>query len=178
MRIPLPIILLLLLTTTSVSSVAQAVATDWKNFTYPWYPSGYKPSQGTRKITLHNGEFIVDRRGNTEDLWFSIANVSQADLTGDGKDEAIITVTANTNPNGSVACVFVYSLRGKRPHLLWKHETGDRAFGGLRAIQIANRNLIIEQYQTDEDACMPCAKRFVRSSYHWNGQSFLRTNMQ
>lgn len=145
---------------------------DFKNFTYPWYPSGYKTPYNVKKVTLDNGEHLVDERGDISGILFVLTNVSYADLTSDGFEEAIVTVTGIFNPNGSYACVFIYSPKGNFPQLLWKHETGDRAYGGLRSIRVAESNLIVEQYDTgNEEPCMICAKGFVRSYYQWNGKS-------
>jgi hypothetical protein len=108
---PLPVI-------ATASSEDRIRKIDFKNFTYPWYPSDYTPPRGERKITLHAGEMKIEAAKNTDRLWASLANVSCADLTGDGQEEAMVTVTTNFDPNGSVACIFVYRLRGDKPKLL------------------------------------------------------------
>jgi hypothetical protein len=154
---------------------------DFKNFTYPWYPSGYAPPGGERRITLHNGEMKVEAAKNTDRLWASLANVSYADLTGDGREEAIVTITTNFDPNGSMACIFVYDLRGNQPKLLWSHETGDRANGGLRTLRVEGFDLVVEQYELkfdetkgsyEEGTALCCPKRFIRTHYRWDGTRF------
>jgi len=88
---------------------------------------------------------------------------------------SFVVVTGIFNPNGSYACIFIYSMRGNVPRLLWKHETGDRAYGGLRGIRVADGNLSIEEYDVgNEEPCMTCPKRFIRSYYRWNGNRFRR----
>ncbi|HEU0143437.1 MAG TPA: hypothetical protein VFQ47_01510 [Nitrososphaera sp.] len=181
------LLLFILLTSLFASSphpiqASQIRAVDWRNFTYPWYPSGYRSPYRVRKVTLKSGEYVVDERGNENDVLFSLANVSYADLTGDGKEEAIVTLTGIFNPNGSYACTFIYSMKGNSPRLLWKHETGDRAFGGLRSIRVDGSNLIVEQYDASFNdkpvPCMICSKRFVRASYRWNGKRFRKTKSE
>ncbi len=160
---------------------------DFKNFTYPWYPTDYTPPHGERKITLRDGEMKVDAAKNTDRLWASLANVSYADLTGDGKEEAIVTVTTNFDPNGSVACIFVYTLRSDEPKLLWSHETGDRADGGLRSLRVEGFDLVVEQYDIkfdrakgsyEEGTALCCPKRFIRARYSWDGEHFAKSKSE
>jgi hypothetical protein len=33
---------------------------DFKNFTYPWYPSGYNPPYNVRRVALENGEYFTN----------------------------------------------------------------------------------------------------------------------
>lgn len=167
--------------TANPSAVSPIRKIDFKNFTYPWYPTDYTPPHGKRKITLRDGEMKVDAAKNTDRLWASLANVSYAELTGDGKEEAIVTVTTNFDPNGSVACIFVYTLRSEEPRLLWSHETGDRANGGLRSLRVEGFDLVVEQYDIkfdwakgsyEEGTALCCPKRFIRSHYRWDGEHF------
>jgi hypothetical protein len=160
---------------------------DFKNFTYPWYPTDSTPPHGERKITLRDGEMKVDAANNTDRLWASLANVSYADLTGDGQEEAIVTVTTNFDPNGSVASIFVYTLRGGEPKLLWSHETGDRADGGLRSLRVEGFDLVVEQYDIkfdrakgsyEEGTALCCPKRFIRSHYRWDGEHFEKSKSE
>jgi len=160
---------------------------DFKNFIYPWYPTDYIPPHGERKITLRDGEMKVDAAKNTDRLWASLANISYADLTGDGKEEAIVTVTTNFDPNGSVACIFVYTLRSDELRLLWSHETGDRANGGLRSLRVEGFDLVMEQYDIkfdwakgsyEEGTALCCPKRFIRSHYRWDGERFEKSKSE
>jgi hypothetical protein len=129
----------------------------------------------------------VDAVKNTDRLWASLANVSYADLTGDGKEEAIVTVTTNFDPNGAVACIFVYTSRSGEPQLLWSHETGDRANGGLRSLRVEGFDLVVEQYDIkfdwskgsyEEGTARCCPKRFIRSTYRWDGEHFEKSKSE
>lgn len=160
---------------------------DFKNFTYPWYPTDYTPAHGERKITLRDGEMKVDAVKNTDRLWASLANVSYADLTGDDQEEAIVTVTTNFDPNGSVACIFIYTSRGGKPSGLWSHETGDRANGGLRSVRVEGLDLVVEQYDIkfdwakgsyEEGTALCCPRRFIRSRYRWDGERFEKSKSE
>lgn len=173
--------------TANPSAVSPIRKIDFKNFTYPWYPTDYTPPHGERKITLRDGDMKVDAAKNTDRLWASLANVSYADLTGDGQEEAIVTVTTNFDPNGSVACIFVYTLRSDEPKLLWSHETGDRANGGLRSLRVEGFDLVVEQYDIkfdqakgsyEEGTALCCPKRFIRSHYRWDGEHFEKSKSE
>jgi hypothetical protein len=129
----------------------------------------------------------VEAAKNTDRLWASLTNVSYADLTGDASEEAIVTVVTNFDPNGSVACIFIYILRDGKPSLLWSHETGDRANGGLRSIRVEGFDLVVEQYDIkfdsakgsyEEGTALCCPKRFFRSHYRWNGEHFEKSKSE
>lgn len=154
---------------------------DFRNFTFPWYPSDYAPPHGRRETILRNAAMKVDGDKNTDRVWIRLANVSYADLTGDGREEAIVTLVANFDPNGSVACTFIFMIEKDKPKLLWSKETGDRANGGLRSIRVIDGSIVMEQYEIEFDwskgsyeagASLCCPKRFVRSTYRWNGRVF------
>ena len=160
---------------------------DFKNFTYPWYPSDYRPPHGERKISLRNGEMKVEAARSTDRVWASLTNVSYASLTGDDQEQAIVTVTTNFDPNGSVDCIFVYTLQGNKPKLLWSHETGDRANGGLRSLRVEDSYLVVEQYDIkfdwakgsyEEGTALCCPKRFIRSHYRWNGKRLQKSKSE
>ena len=152
-------------------------AVDFKNFTYPWYPEGYEPPHEGRKAVLRDGEMRVDAipSKKIENVWLTLDNVSYSDLTGDGKEEAIVTVGGVTTFNSGVACILVYTMMEESPKLLWLHETGDRAYGGLRRLRVENNDLVVEQYNSkfgvnETPAC--CPKEFIRSYYRWDGEQF------
>jgi len=77
---------------------------------------------------------------------FEFVNVAYADLTGDDREEAVVTLSIRSGGTSRTHCIFVYTLSGESPELLWVHETGDRAVEGLRNAYIQDRSLVIEQY--------------------------------
>jgi hypothetical protein len=151
---------------------------DFKNFTYPWYPSFLKPPTGVRELRLQDGKFEVD-----EDKLAQIANfiveledVSYVDLLGTGEEQAIVTLSGIETFNSFVGNVFIFGVQKNKPVVLWQHEIGDRADGGLRRIAVEDRVLVVEQYQrTVGDGGLCCPKIFVRSYYKWNGDQFQKT---
>jgi hypothetical protein len=150
---------------------AQIRSVDWKNFTYPWYPADTNPPHQARKITLVKGEFEVEanRKRRIENLSVSFANVSYSDLTGDTREEAIVTISGTETFNSFTGCIFIYTMKRGKLRLLWRHEIGDRGVGGLKDLKVVNRNLLVEQY---EGNCPGCMDRWRRVSYRWNGRGF------
>ena len=149
---------------------------DFRNFTYPWYPSDTRPPYKNRTITLKDGEFQIDATlaRKIENLWITFGNASYSDLTGDGSDEAIVTIGGIETFNSGTGCIFIYQMNGSVLKLLWKHETGDRAAGGLRSIRVTDGDLVVEQYDMDlkKETGLCCPKRYVRTSYRWTGKEF------
>jgi hypothetical protein len=157
---------------------AQIRNMDWKNFTYPWYPADARPPYSARKITLVNGEFVVyaDSKRKIENLSISFDNVSYAELTGDGREEAIVYISGTETFNSFTGCIFVYTMSRGRLRLLWKHQTGDRGMGGLKDLKVVNRELVVEQYE--DNRCMACTDHWRRTLYRWNGRRFRITKSQ
>jgi hypothetical protein len=141
------------------------------------------------QVHLKNGKYEapehVKRSLPSEDCWsVAITYADYGDVTGDGMAEAMIVLYAERGGNESSQDVFIYTLQGGRPKLLWKFATGDRADGGLKRIYADNGRLIIELYGVETKigkdlygtnpvgvgSC--CPKNFTRTTYRWMVNSF------
>ena len=152
---------------------------NFKNFTYPWYPSFLKST--SREVTLHDGKLEIeeDRKAGIANLSLELDDVSYVNLRGDGTDEAIVSVAGVTGVNRFVGSVFIYAIEKENPKLLWQHETGDRADGGLRRIATEGQTLVVEEYARSEgDGGLCCPNLFIRSKYRWNGNHFDRISSE
>lgn len=159
----------------SAQSAQQIRTVDFKNFTYPVCPNiGRNVLPGTKSISLTNGGLEVSEGdfGNEEPIDFSLSNVAYYDLTGDGKEEAIVTLTEFLFPQGSSNCTFIYAWEEATPHMIQQYEFGSGARGGLRRISVTDSELIIEQYESDRLTAYCCPEKFIRSSYKWDGKQF------
>jgi hypothetical protein len=146
---------------------------DFKNFTYPWYPSYLKAPHGSREVSLRDGKFEIaeDKQAGIDNLILELDNVSYADLTKDDKKEAIVTIAGIETFNSFLNCIFIYAVGDGKQRLLWRHQTGDRADGGLRRVAVEDHTLVIEQYTRSEgDGGLCCPRKFIRSYYSWNGR--------
>jgi hypothetical protein len=152
---------------------------DFKNFTYPWYPSFLKSRW--RELTLHDGKLEIeeDRQTGIENLSLELDDVSYVNLRGDTQEEAIVTIAGIAGVNSFLNGVFIYDIEKEKPKLLWQHETGDRANGGLRRIAVESGMLTLEEYARSEgDGGLCCPKIFIRSNYRWSGNHFQKISSE
>ena len=153
---------------------------DFKNMTYAWYPSFLKHSQA-REITLHDGKFEEERdeKRGLNNLVLQLENVTFADLSRDGNEQAIVTLGGISVFNRFVGVTFVYAAKNGTPVLLWQQETGDRADGGLRRLAVKDRTVIVEQYVRSEgDGGLCCPKKFTRKYYRLNVDKLEQTKSE
>jgi hypothetical protein len=144
---------------------------DFKNFTFPWYPSYLKSPYGARSIQLSDGEFEVkqDQARGIEWLSVSLANVSYINLANDERKFAVVSLAGTVTNNSFVGCIFVYALEKNELTLMLRHETGDRAAGGLRRVAVEGLALVIEQYKQSEGSGLCCPQEFIRRYYQVAG---------
>lgn len=129
-------------------------------------------------VKVRNGSF-----GSCSDMsmGFEVATdkIVYGDLTGDGRDEAIVrTYCGGMHP---IEQAFIYTMRDGHPTLLAKLEEGDRAFGGITdsnecqgckdGLRIENGLLIVERAR-GKAAC--CPDYIEIRTYRWNGKQFVQ----
>jgi hypothetical protein len=149
---------------------------DFANFTYPW-TSGLTIRGGTKTFSLRDGKRpeIRDASGYVDKIGVYLEEVSYGDVTGDGIEEAIIFMSILTGVSAMPGQVYIYTLRGNQPKLLWSFSTGDRAENGFRKVYADSGNLVVElngPRRTEEGLC--CPERFTRTRYQWRGGRFRR----
>jgi hypothetical protein len=119
---------------------------DFKNFSYP-------VSWGRRAFKLDGGEFEYyrDKGFDGGNGWFSLKDVHYADLTGDAKAEAIVSVsqvTCGGSCDGGAYLIYFYSAGGRRPRLLWRLETGSLSYGcGLKSLLVKGGAITVETFK-------------------------------
>jgi len=173
---------------------------DFKNFTYP-LPRGWQNPDGSDDMALVNGrvapvETSVNDKMDDEEkadakaqrrIGMSYVTTKYFDVTGDGQDEALVILKIETGGSAIPQVIYVFEWKGDKPELIWQFRTGDRADGGLKNIYPENDELIVELYGQDrfllgqnetgkitgdfEQLC--CPTYFTRTTYKWNGKSFL-----
>lgn len=149
---------------------------DFANFTYPW-TAGLAIRGGTETFSLRDGKRpeIRDANGHVEEIGVYLEQVSYGDVTGDGIEEAIIFMSILTGASAMPGQVYIYTLRGEHPELLWHFSTGDRAENGFRKVYAEHGNLVVElngPRRMGEGLC--CPERFTRTRYQWRGGRFRR----
>lgn len=158
---------------------------DFRNLSYPKLPTG---KCSLDEIHLKDGnykapdEWAPDRTSSVGCWAVTLGQVDYGDVTGDGIEEAIVTLYAEMGGTESSQDVYIYTSEGGERVLLWKFATGDRADGGRRRIAAENGVLVIELFGVGavigrdlydtEDVPDCCPEHFTRTRYKWVGSKF------
>jgi hypothetical protein len=135
------------------------------------------------QVRLVNGTYEAPglrEKRSEEDCWsVDLGSVDYGDVTGDGVEEAIAVLYAEVGGNESREDVFLYTLQGERPKLLWKFATGDGAHGALRRVYADGGRLVVELFglgakigkevygKNPPEVGTCCPKHFTRTTYKW-----------
>lgn len=155
---------------------------DFKNFTYAG------PDDYPETFILEDGKqgYVPDKEGRIEE-GYSLQEVAFSDLTGDGVEEAIITISIQTGGSAVPHLVFVYMLENNKPQMLWRFVTGDRAEGGLKDIYGDNGKLVVELFgetrfvngnwvsdiPSGKFKGLCCPTLYTKTRFKWNGKQFV-----
>jgi hypothetical protein len=142
------IAILALLASSCATNPATIRQVDFRNFAYT--PACTFTHDGRPETIL--ASHGVYRRHHLD---FTVRQVAIGDLTGDGRDEAVVVTRCNTG--GTCWCTegFVYGLKHGVPTLLARIEGGDRAYGGIVAVRIVKGRLQVDRYGTTGGYCCP-----------------------
>ena len=148
---------------------------DFANRTYPWTADLIDPTNPQKTFTIRNGErpATPDNRGFIDQEGIFLEHVIYGDVTGDGVDDALVTMSIQTGGSAIPGLVYIYAVHANRPKLLWYFSTGDRADGGLHKVYAENGELVVElngPKRRIEGDC--CPMRFTRRRYVWRGNRF------
>jgi hypothetical protein len=140
---------------------------DFQNFTYQVNDETLRVSNG-RGVYASNGQ---------ETFSYSIEKVAVAygDLTGDGTDEAAVTLYYTGGGTGAFSKGFVFTLRAGHLFLLTTFAGGDRADGGIREVQIKDGLLWVQRNEPERLQDAPvglcCPKYIITTRYKWDGRT-------
>jgi hypothetical protein len=110
--------------------------------------------------TVRNGSFLSDTQDSK--LYIEVFDVKYGDLTGDGKEEAVVLTVCSGGGTGSFTEGYLYTLRNGAPALVAQLEGGDRAYGSIRRVKIANG--FIEVIRNDGGEGGACCPEFVANT--------------
>ncbi|MGH9605959.1 MAG: hypothetical protein ACRD3N_09695 [Terracidiphilus sp.] len=170
------------------SSIRQV---DFKNFTYPlsghllghdrlqWLGTSKDARLARAPIRLVNGSdltksssFVMDGKEYDQYEGFTLQSVQYADLTGDGKEDAIVVLRYLTGGTQTTNYVYVYALDPGKPKLLAYCYTGDRAYSGLYKVYGEDGELVAELFDPKKAEGDCCSSGFVRTRYQWRDGRF------
>lgn len=153
---------------------------DFKNYTYP-LPIGWQGA-GMREVTLEKGIYQMSQ----EHVGASYIGTKFGDVTGDGREEAIVVVRIDTGGSANPQIVYIFEWKDDKPEMIWYFRTGDRADGGIKDLRAENGELVLQLYGQDrylvgqletmritgdvEQIC--CPSYFTRTRYKWDGANF------
>jgi len=146
-----------------VSAQGDITKIDFKNFTYPALCVG----EVSENLTVKDGEYLKETQqdGYVDRLSLTIMDVAFGDVTGDGKPDAAIISVCNTGGTGNFSEGYVYTLAAGKPKLIARFPGGDRAYGGLRSVNIENGLLIVENNEVGEMGGACCPEYLITTKY-------------
>lgn len=163
---------------------------DFSNFDYPlrgallgysklqWLSTGADyPMQSPVHLVsgkdLHEeSSFVVDGKRYAHYSGFVLVSVKYGDLTGDGKDEAVVDLHYQTGGTQQTDYVYVFTLKNDKPQLLDYCHTGDRAHSGLYQLYVTQRSLMFELYDPQAAIGDCCSTAVVATRFVWRGKRF------
>lgn len=159
---------------------------DFKNFIYAW-DDGWEdasPDQWhwvtTRpkgKVSVSNGMHRFDEEVSPDDPspapGLFVDSVTYGDLTGDGQEEAVVSLNYSTGGTANWDYVYVFRLKDGAPSLVARMQTGSRGYGGLVGVSIQKRLLVLDFADKDRMTGDCCSEGFVRVRYQWQGNHFV-----
>jgi hypothetical protein len=175
-----------------VSAQSSIRQVDFKNFTYPlsgpllghadlkWLGNPKDGYRNRKPIHLVNGDdftktssFVMNGHEYAQWAGFTFESVDYADVTGDGKEDAIVVLRYHTSGTQTTDYVYFYSFDAGKPRLLAYCYTGDRAYLGLYKVYGDHGKLIFELLDPEKRDGDCCSSGFVRTRYQWDGSRFV-----
>lgn len=160
-----------------------ARAVDFCNFEYPGikfpnfeYPRVKSPyDEDATRIPAHFklAKGVREPGKNHEGELMTLEEIKYADVTRDGREEAIVTLLWQSGGTMQLDMVYIWSLKGRGPALLRSFATGDRGDGGLHDIYGKDGDLVVELNDPESMMGNCCSRKFIRTRYRWDGAKFV-----
>lgn len=141
---------------------------DFQNFTYR-----AKCPYEITSIRVRGGVF--ERKQEMDEVYFKVMQVVYGDLTGDGRDEAIVTSFCSTQGTGRLTEGYVYTMRRGQPVQIASLAQGDRAFGGIVDVRFERGQLLVERYAPEEPGSGACCPKYIDTqAYRLSGRRLVK----
>lgn len=152
----------------AAAAQAQIRNVDFKNFTYSVLSLD---GDSREQVTVRDGSF--SRMEEDDKYYFGVTEVSYGDLTGDGAEEAVVSVIVNTGGTGNFTSGIIFTMKRGKPVVLTEFVGGDRAYGGLVSATVENGILIVERNAPGPSGGACCAEFIDTTRYKWNGSALV-----
>jgi hypothetical protein len=127
-------------------AAGDARSIDFRNFVYqPSCADFESATEAKVPVRVSGGRFEASPGSDLEGLYFEVGEVLYGDLTGDGRDEAVVRTLCSTGGTGRFDEGFVYGMKDGKPVLLGRLPGGDRASGGIRCVRVEAGTLQVER---------------------------------
>lgn len=100
-------------------------------------------------------------------------SVAFGDLTGDGRDEAVVDLLYSSGGTANWLYLYVYTTADGSPKLLGILRSGSRANGGLIRVAIQQGLLVLDFEDTNRRVADCCSEGWVRVAYRRQGSHFV-----
>jgi hypothetical protein len=153
---------------------SQIRKVDFGNFRFPgFYDKRIHLQNGIQEITRECGGTI-----------YTLQDVLYVDFTGDGREEALVSVEdfSGCGSSGVSYNYYVYTIKSGHPFLLWRLATGSQGLAGLKDFKLEGEELIFDVFGDSRivgneivgggagGEC--CPEHFSRIRVAWNGETF------
>jgi hypothetical protein len=131
----------------------------------------FKLKNGHKPEIREKDNLIIEQEAN-------LRNVVYGDLTDDGKEDAVVTVSFVSGGSWLPNNIYIYSLKKGKPYLLLLIETGDRANHGYKHLYIDQGSLVLETYSPVQSRGVGQPSKYTKTYYTWDRkrERFLRKN--
>src|SRR5215472_11743614 len=183
-----PLLIGVLLAVTGVVSAQKDIRqVDFKNFIYPWSkPTEWldqlrwldKSEPG--RVQLVDGRWRDVEEGESDRPFsgLTLESVQFADVTGDGRTDALVVLRFGTGGTQYSHYVYIYSFAAGEPKLLAYFHSGDRAYSGLYRVYGQGGKLVVELFDPEKRSGDCCSSRFIRTRYQWHNGQFQAVGAQ
>lgn len=141
--------------TAAAYAAGDVHSVDFRDFVYHPSCADFESSDEAKvPVRVSGGRFEASPGTDLEGTYFEVTEVLYGDLTGDGRDEAIVRTMCSTGGTGRFDEGFVYGMKDGKPVLLGRIPGGDRASGGVRCVRVEDGALKVERTGNETGAAL------------------------
>lgn len=153
---------------------------DFRNSIYVALPSDRKDYRLPESIQVKDGEFKAGKE--MDEVYFSIASIEYGDLTGDGREEAVVHATCGMSMgNGWADDFYIYAMDKGHVESLgtlgsremtrdYLRRQPDGVLWRVSSVKVKDGKLDIEWFA---DGSHAAPQFIVTLEYWWNGHAFV-----
>lgn len=140
---------------------------DFANLSFPLWKC--EPGESCAMVELVDGEGSFDELDGEVSYDVYLGFVRYGDVTGDGREEALVRLGSSAGGTGQFSELLVYAGSASEVSLVHRFPTGDRAHGSyLDACVLDRRLAVVREYS---ESCMACIEAIETTEYSWKEHS-------